>query len=76
MQLFLLLLQHTSDFSTSVEGHAYNPPDNLVYYAVLIVSSVIVLATIIYSVKWTIWPGEQADNHIKRKILEMDQEQL
>lgn len=76
MQLILLFIQQTSDFSTSVEGHAYNPPDSLLYYAVLAVSSLIVLATITYSIKWIIKPGEQADNHIKRKILDLDREQL
>lgn len=66
--LFSLLLQ-TSDFSTSSEGRAYAPPDGPLYYLVLIISSIIVLGVVVYTVKWFIWPGEQSDDHIKRTIL-------
>ncbi len=76
MHLLLLFIQHASDFSTSVEGRAYNPPDSLLYYAILTVCTIIVLATTVYSIKWLIRPGEQAEDHIKRIILDTDQEQL
>lgn len=70
MMLLLTLLQDTTDFSTSSDGRGYNPPDGPLFYLIVLVSSIIVLATIIYTVKWFIWPGEKSDNHIKRKILE------
>ena len=66
--LFNLLIQ-TSDFSTSSEGREYAPPDGPLYYLVLIISSIIVLGVVVYTVKWFIWPGEQSEDHIKRTIL-------
>ncbi|HLR26004.1 MAG TPA: hypothetical protein VK112_09035 [Fodinibius sp.] len=66
----LTLLQDTTDFSASSEGRSYNPPEGPLYYVILIVSSLIVLAVIFYTVKWFLWPGEKSDDHIKRKILE------
>ena len=68
----LTLLQDTTDFSTSSEGRAYNPPDGPLYYLIVIVSSLIVLAVVIYTIKWFIWPGEKSDDHIKRKILDSE----
>ena len=68
----LTLLQKSTDFSTSSEGREYAPPDGPLYYFVLIVSSIIVLAVVIYTVKWFIWPGEKSDDHIKRRILESE----
>lgn len=68
--LILTLLQQATDFSRSSEGRPYAPPDGPLYYLVLIVSCLIVLAVFIYAVKWFIWPEEQSENHIKRKILE------
>jgi hypothetical protein len=70
LSLLLILLQKSSEFSTSSEGRAYAPPDGPLYYIVLIGGAIIVGATIIYTIKWFIWPGEKSDNHIKRKILD------
>jgi hypothetical protein len=71
----LLLLQDTADFSTSSKGRGYDPPDGPLFYLIVIVSSIIVLATVIYTVKWFLWPGEKSNDHIKRKILESESNQ-
>ena len=70
--LIFTLLQQGSEFSTSTEGREYMPPDGPLYYIVLIGAGLIVLATVVLSVKWLIWPGEKSDEHIKRKILKSD----
>lgn len=51
------------------------PPDGLLYYVVLIGAGIIVLATIILAIKWFIWPGEKSDDHIKRKILDIESQE-
>lgn len=66
----LTLLQKSSDFSTSSGGRENAPPDGPLYYIVLIVSSIIVLGVVIYTVKWFIWPGEKSEDHVKRRILD------
>lgn len=66
----LFLIQQSNDFSTSSEGREYAPPDGPLYYLVLIISSLIVIGVVYYTIKWFIWPGEQSEDHIKRKILE------
>jgi hypothetical protein len=71
-----LLLQKAGEFAISSEGREYAPPDGPLFYLVLIGSSIIVLATIFYTVKWFIWPGEQSDDHIKRRILEPGTKEL
>ncbi len=48
------------------------PPDGPLYYIVMIGGAIIVLATVILTIKWFIWPGEKSDDHIKRKILESE----
>jgi hypothetical protein len=70
--LILTLIQKGSEFSTSSKGREYMPPDGPLYYTVLIGGSIIVLATIILTIKWFVWPGEKSDDHIKRKILDTD----
>lgn len=70
LSLFLTFIQQVSEFSTSSEGRHYNPPDGPLYYLVLIGSSIIVLGVVFFTIKWFIWPGEQSEDHIKRKILE------
>ncbi|MCH2450359.1 MAG: hypothetical protein MK198_09465 [Gracilimonas sp.] len=72
ISLLLTLVQKGSDFSTSSKGREYLPPDSPLYYIVLIGASIIVLATIILTIKWFICPGEKSDDHIKRKILDTD----
>lgn len=71
MMLFLLtLIQKASEFATSPEGRQYNPPDGPLYYVVLIASSLLVAAVFVIAIKLFIWPGEQSEDHIKRKILD------
>lgn len=70
ISLLLTLIQKGSEFSASNEGREYMPPDGPLYYIVLIGGTIIVLATVIYTIKWFIWPGEKSDDHIKRKILD------
>ena len=72
ISLLLILLQKSSEFSTSNKGREYLPPDGPLYYIVLIGGAIIVLATVIYTIKWFIWPGEKSDDHIKRKILDTE----
>ena len=71
----LTLLQDTTDFSISSKGRANEPPDGPLFYVIVILSTIIVLATVIYSVKWLIWPGEKSEDHIKRKILESESQE-
>lgn len=71
----LTLLQDTTDFSTSSKGRSYDPPDGPLFYMIVILSSIIVLATVVYTVKWFLWPGEKSGDHIKRKILESESNQ-
>lgn len=68
--ILMFLIQQASEFSTSSEGREYAPPDGPLYYLVLIISSLIVIGVVYYTIKWFIWPGEQSEDHIKRKILE------
>lgn len=75
ISLILVLIQQGSDFSTSTEGRDYMPPDGPLFYIVLIGAGLIVLVTIILTVKWLIWPGEKSDDHIKRKILDSGSEE-
>jgi len=72
--LILTLIQKGSEFSTSTKGREYMPPDGPLYYFVLIGAGIIVLATIILTIKWFFWPGETSEDHIKRKILDTDEE--
>lgn len=67
--ILLTLIQYANEFSTSSEGREYAPPDGPLYYLVLIISSLIVIGVVYYTIKWFIWPGEQSEDHIKRKIL-------
>ena len=48
--------------------HGAGPQSNWDY---LIVSAVaiIVVATLFFSVKWLLWPGEKGEKHIKRIVL-------
>ena len=71
--LLLTLIQKGSEFSTSSEGRENLPPAGPLYYIVLIGGSIIVLVTIILTIKWFIWPGEKSEDHIKRKILDTEQ---
>lgn len=69
LTVLLTLIQKANEFSTSSEGREYAPPDGPLYYLVLIVSSLIVLGVVYYTIKWFIWPGEQSEDHIKHKII-------
>jgi len=48
--------------------HGAGPQSNWDYVFVL-VTVLIVLATLIYTIKWLVKPGESSDNHIKRTVL-------
>lgn len=47
-------------------------PDGNVDLLIIAVSSLIVLLTFYYSLKWIIKPGEKSPDHIKRAILNHD----
>ena len=68
--ILLFLIQQANEFSTSSEGREYAPPDGPLYYLVLIISSLIVIGVVYYTIKWFVWPGEKSEDHIKRRILE------
>lgn len=68
--LLMILVQHMAEFSTSVHGRSHAAPDNLLYYLVLIFSSIIVTAVVIWAVKLLFRPGEKSQQHIKHRILE------
>jgi len=51
--------------------HGPGPDGNLDYFIVSI-AMIIVLATLYYSVKWLIKPGETNANHIKQTIFKKD----
>lgn len=72
----LIFLQKASEFATSSEGREYAPPSGPIYYIILIASSAIVLLTIILAIKWFFWPGEQSEDHIKRKIINSEPNKL
>ncbi|HET6528447.1 MAG TPA: hypothetical protein VFG39_06820 [Balneolaceae bacterium] len=67
--LLLALIQHLPEFSTSVQGRHNSAPDGILYYLVLIVSSIIVAGVVIWAVKLLIRPGEKSEDHIKRRLL-------
>lgn len=37
---------------------------------IIVISAVIVLATLVFSVKFLVWPKENAKDHIKRTVLQ------
>lgn len=41
-------------------------------YVIVILTSIIVLISLFYSIKWIIKPGEKKSSHIKRKILNFE----
>jgi hypothetical protein len=67
--LLLTLIQHISEFSTSAHGRHNSAPDGILYYLVLIGSSIIVTAVVIWAVKLLFRPGEKSEDHIKRRLL-------
>jgi hypothetical protein len=44
-------------------------PQGTLDYIIISVSALIVLATLIYFVKYLLWPGERDPKHIKRSII-------
>ncbi|HEX6982609.1 MAG TPA: hypothetical protein VF181_07595 [Balneolaceae bacterium] len=68
--IFTVFIQHLTDFSTSVHGRSHAAPDTILYYLVLIISSIIVAAVVIWAVKLLFRPGEKSQHHIKHRILE------
>jgi hypothetical protein len=55
-------------FLRGITAHGSGPSGNWDYVAG-IVTLIIVLAVLFYSIKWIINPGEKEENHIKRNIL-------
>lgn len=52
-------------------AHGAGPQSNW-DYVIVIFTAILVLLTLIYSVKWMIKPGEKQTNHIKRTILNFE----
>lgn len=52
-------------------GHGAGPQQQW-DYVIVILTSIIVLISLYYSIKWIIKPGETKPSHIKRKILNFD----
>lgn len=48
--------------------HGTGPQSNWDYVIIWAIA-VIVVATLFFSIKWLIWPGEKSGDHIKRTIL-------
>lgn len=46
-----------------------NSPQNDWDYLIIALMMVVVLATLFFSVKWIIQPGEKGEDHIKRVVL-------
>lgn len=52
-------------------SHGVGPQSNW-DYVIVIITALIVLATLYFSVKWIIKPGEKSARHIKRTILNFE----
>lgn len=52
-------------------GHGAGPEQQW-DYVIVILTSIIVLVSLYYSIKWIIKPGEKKPSHIKRKVLNFD----
>lgn len=77
--LFTMFCSHIAVFACSVcekqqpkmlQGitHGTGPQSDWDYAAVWAII-VVVVATLYFSLKWMIWPGEKSPTHIKRMIL-------
>lgn len=77
--LILFFLANTVAFACSVcekqqpemlRGitHGTGPQSNWDYVIIWAIA-IIVAATLFFSIKWLIWPGEKSGSHIKRTIL-------
>ncbi|SHL61908.1 hypothetical protein [Myroides odoratimimus] len=44
-------------------------PDSKWDYTIIVVIAILVLATLIFSIKWLVKPGEESREHIKRTVL-------
>ena len=51
--------------------HGAGPQSNWDFLIVSVVAA-IVAATLFFSIKWLLWPGENRENHIKRTVLRFD----
>jgi hypothetical protein len=49
-------------------SHGAGPSSNW-DYVIILAAVVIVLATLFYTIKWLVQPGEKETNHIKRTVL-------
>lgn len=70
--IFLMQLLHPVYMLLFVSQHSHMdmPEGGVFFYLILIISSVIVIAVTIWTVKLIFWPGETSPDHIKHKILE------
>jgi|SRR5699024_30581 len=48
-------------------------PEHQWDYIIIIAVAIITIATLFFSVKWLIKPGEKSDKHIKRMVLDQDE---
>lgn len=51
--------------------HGSGPQSNWDYLIIGAIA-IIVVATLFFSLKWLLWPGEKSSDHIKRTILNYD----
>lgn len=56
--------------ATTEEADPPDRPDGIFDYTVIGVSTAIVAVTFYLAVRYLLWPGEQAETHIKRTVLE------
>ena len=59
-------------YSVEPMGRMGEQPNRLVDYAIVVIAVIVVLVTIMQTVRLLVWPGESAPDHIKRLILDED----
>ncbi len=50
--------------------HAHRPPRSPLEYVIVFIAAVVTAYVLVLAVKWTMRPGEDRPDHIKRTILE------
>ncbi len=51
-------------------GRMGEPAGGVFDYVVVVLAVIVVIVTTVLTVRWLIWPGEDAPDHIKRLILD------
>ena len=66
-------IQHTFGLPGSAAGitHGTGPQSNW-DFLIISATAIIVIATLFFSIKWLLMPGEKSDTHIKHLILNID----